>query len=475
MRAAIQTLGNNSWAWVLKHALLPMGDVAFGQKLMQRLKFLEEAQWWSPERLAEERDRALASLIRISYAEVPFYRELLDKVRVKPQDIRTQADLLRLPITTKQALRDAYPLTATRSTGKRTFESSTSGSTGINFRFLTDTETVGWSRASFMLALEWAHWTIGEPHIQTGITYNRSIDRRLKDYLLCCHYVPANDLSDNRLDSTLKIMDKHKIAHLWGYPASLFFIAQRAIKLGWNRPLRSTVTWGDNLYPHYRRTIERAFQVQIYDTYGCSEGMQIAAQCGTGSAYHIHSLDTIVEFLDDSGLPAAPGTAGNLVLTRLHPGPMPFIRYRVGDIGVSRGTATCTCGRGHPIMGPIQGRDTDVVLTPSGGRLIVHFFTGILEHFKEIDSFQVVQESLDTIVLRIVSAVRPSSAIADRIIAKLKEMGASDLNIEVVFVDEIPLTSAGKRRFIINKLTGTTLCGPSACAPTEEDRTAMAG
>lgn len=443
------------WSWLLKYALLPLGDLWLGQGMMSRLAFLDRAQWWPPERLAQERDRALASLVRVAYAEVPFYRHLLDKARVHPEEIRSSADLVRLPVVTKAMLRDGYPARVTRATGQRTFESITSGSTGANFRFLVDSDTAGWYRASFMLALQWAGWTIGEPHMQTGMTFTRSLDRRLKDNLLRCYYVPASDLSDARLDENLGLMERYGIRHLWGYPGSLYFIARRAAQQGWNRPLTSIVTWGDNLYPHYRQTIEEAFRVRIHDTYGCAEGMQIAAQCGTGDTYHIHSLDTIVEFLDESGNRVPEGQPGNIVLTRLHSGPMPFIRYRVGDVGIGAAYQACPCGRGYQTMKGIQGRDTDVVVTPSGGRLIVHFFTGTLEHCKEIDSFQVLQESPGSIVLRVVPSGRSNSQIADRITEKLKQAGASDLNIKIVFVDEIPLTSGGKRRFIVSTLPAT--------------------
>ncbi len=363
---------------------------------------------------------------------------------------------MRLPVVTKQMMREGYLHRVVRRTGFKTFENATSGSTGTNFRVRLDRETTGWYRASFMLALEWAGWTIGDPHLQTGMTLTRSFDKSLKDKLLRCHYIPANDLSDDRLDQNLELMDRYRICHLWGYPGSLYFIARRALERGWNRSLRSVVAWGDNLYPHYRRTIEEAFHVRVHDTYGCAEGMQIAAQCGTGKTYHVHTLDTIVEFLDDSGVPVPPGQPGNIVLTRLHPGPMPFIRYRVGDVGYHGETKVCPCGRGYSTMGEIRGRDTDVVITRAGQRFIVHFFTGILEHFKEIDSYQVVQESLDTIVLRVIPTGRPTTDTAKNIADKLKAMGASELNIEVMFVDKIPLTPGGKRKFIISRINNSS-------------------
>ena len=147
------------------------------------------------------------------------------------------------------------------------------------------------------------------------------------------------------------------------------------------------------LFPRYRTKIEEAFETTVFDTYGCSEGFHIAAQCGLEDHYHIQDLDVIVEFLDDDDQPVPPGIPGHVVVTRLHPGPMPFIRYKVGDIAEYK-MGKCSCGRNFSLLKSIQGRNTDVVLTPGGNRLIVHFFTGILEHFPEIDSFQVVQDDI---------------------------------------------------------------------------------
>jgi phenylacetate-CoA ligase len=313
-----------------------------------------------------------------------------------------------------------------------------------------DPETTGWHRASFLLALEWSGWRIGEPHLQTGMTLRRGLVKGVKDRLLRCAYVSAFDLSDTALDHALEILDRRRIAHLRGYPGSLYYLARRALETGWNRPLRGIVTWGDTLYSHYRETIERAFGARVLDTYGIGEGMQVSAQCEERGLYHLHALDVIVECVDDESRPVPPGQTGHLLLTRLHPGPMPLIRYRVGDLGVMS-DRPCPCGRGFATMESIQGRDTDVVVTPSGNRLIVHFFTGILNHFPEVESFQVVQESPDAILVRVVPDVGYSEEVPSRIVAALQEKGA-DLEIQVDTVDEIPAAPSGKRRFVINRI-----------------------
>ncbi len=458
-------LTDRTWSWFLRNIMLPLGDLAFGQRMLARLKFLEQAQWWDRDRLHAERDRQLGQLMTTAYHEVPFYRTLMDQVRMKPGDFRTVADLSRLPVCTKGMLRAGYPHLTTRPTGQKTYEAHTSGSTGQNFAVMEDAETKGWYLASFLLSLEWAGWEIGEAHLQTGMTLTRDLSRRLKDRLFRCHYVSAFDLDDRHIDQALDELDSRKIEHLWGYAASLYYFARRAAEKGWNRKLRSVVTWGDNLYPHYRETITGAFGVRVTDTYGIGEGTQVSAQCGHDGNYHVHTLDCVVEYVDDDGRPVPPHQGGNLILTRLHPGPMPLIRYRVGDLGVAGDQSECGCGRGLDRMQAILGRDTDVVLTPSGNRLIVEFFNGIIDDVPEVESFQVLQDTLDSIQVRVVPREGFTEKTKSEIVTAMKRNGAADLRIEIDCVDEIPLTPGGKRRYVISKVAQPSKGGPSSLSP----------
>ncbi|MFN7924010.1 MAG: hypothetical protein U0Q16_28165 [Bryobacteraceae bacterium] len=443
----------NAKSWLLRNAALPLGDALFRHGMMSRLKFLEKAQWWSPEEIARHRAHSLASLARTAYDEVPFYHELMDSAGVKPEDIRRPEDLRRLPAVTKNMIRDNYPKRMVRNTGLKTYEAKTSGSTGKNFAVLEDSDTAGRYRAAFMLSLEWAGYRIGDEHVQNGMS-SRNLIRRAKDWALACHYISAFDTSDRHLDETLDLLESRKIKHLWGYPAGIYLLSRRAKQRGWNMPLRSVVTWGDNLYAIYRQGIEEVFRTRVTDTYGCGEGIQVAAQCGEGSHYHVHAIDVIVEYVDDVGAPVPAGQTGHILLTRLHPGPMPLIRYSVGDNGSRSTLPKCPCGRHWELLESIQGRDTDVVMTPDGNRLIVHFFTGILEYFDEIDSFQVVQKQLDSMHVRIVMARGHefTQDLEKRIVRALVDKGARGMRIHIEPVADIPLTAAGKRRFVMSEV-----------------------
>ena len=453
----IHRVVSRSRSWLLRNIVLPAGDAVTHQGMMQRLRFLEKAQWWPQDRILSWQKERLRELMRTA-AEVPFYRELMDASHLSWQDVREPTDLRRLPWVTKEMMRAAYPERITRETGFRCYEARTSGSTGLNFEVQEDAATAGQYRAAFLLALRWAGWDFGEAHMQTGMTYNRQGMRSFKDSMLRCHYVSAAALTDADLDTNLGRLEKDRIQHLWGYPGSLYVLAQRAEQQGWNLPLRSVVTWGDNLFPHYREVIERVFRTPVFDTYGCAEGFQVAAQCGKGKQYHLQSFDVITEFLDEQGDPVKPGEGGHLIVTRLYPGPMPLIRYKVGDMAVTSERPLCDCGRGMPLMESIQGRDTDVIVTPSGNRLIVHFFTGVLEFFPEIRNFQIVQEEIESMTIRLVPSTRNAlDESAQRRIVSAYGIEATGIAINLEIVDEIPAPPTGKRRFVISKLPKTHL------------------
>jgi len=445
-------LSNRVYTTLVTQSLLPIGDRLFGQRMMQRLDFLKQAQWWHPDQLIAYRDQALRDLIKTAYHEVGHTRQLMDERGLHPEDIRTAADLHKLPILTKKMIRAQPTEQVTRPTGQATYDACSSGSTGTPFCVKEDSYTAGWYRAPFILAMGWGGWVPGVPHVQTGMSLVRSRGRWLKDQVLRCEYVSAYDLSDAHLDEILDTISSRQIKFLWGYPGSIYFIAKRALERGWNQPLTGVATWGDNLYAHYRQTIETTFQTRVTDTYGIGEGMQIAGQCGHGSHYHIYTTDVIAEFLNADDEPVAVGEIGNIVLTRLHAGPMPLIRYRVGDLGVSGGFRKCACGRGFEILESIQGRDTDVVVTPSGNRLIVHFFTGILEYYPQIDTFQIIQDERDHLRFLIVPGDGLTDQVIEEVLGIFREKGA-DIAFKIEQVESLPVGANGKRRFLINRLS----------------------
>jgi phenylacetate-CoA ligase len=433
--------------------LLPVSDLITRQHVMASYRFFDKTQWWPLDRLLELQDARLRETLRTAYAEVPFYRHHFDRCGIRVEQISKRADLVKVPVVTKDDLREAYPDRCVRKSPYPVQELFTSGSSGRPFAVKVDSRTMSDSRALMFLRANFSGWRFGVPILQTGMTLDRGVVKRAKDILLGVQYVSAFDLSDPVLDRYLGIIEDRRLRFVMGYPGSIYFLARRALQVGFNLPLSGVVCWGDNLYPHYRREIENAFGCRVTDSYGCGEGIQVAAQCGHGGgAYHVFMPHVIVEIVDEEGIPVPPGQTGTILLTRLDAGAMPLIRYRVGDLGRMGPTKVCACGRESEIMAAIDGRDTDVVITPRGNRLIVHFFTGIFEYFPSVDAFRIIQYKPGAISVEIVARADFEHEHWESIRKQILEKGDPDLEIEMTLVHAIQPESSNKRRFIISKI-----------------------
>src|SRR5262249_20792418 len=129
----------------------------------------------------------------------------------------------------------------------------------------------------------------------------------------------------------------------------------------------------------------------------------IACECTEHCGLHLNVDNLYVEFLREDGSPCAPDEVGYVVLTDLNNYGMPFIRYRIGDLGIPT-NRDCPCGRGLPLMEGVTGRTMDIIHLPDGRHLTGLFFTHILlQHdFPGLESFQFEQTAPDCMKLRIV-------------------------------------------------------------------------
>jgi phenylacetate-CoA ligase len=431
--------------------LLPLGDVISRQQVMQAYRFYSESQWWDRERLVAYQNDLLKETIRTAYLEVPFYKRLYDEKGVNIEDIASAEQLPLLPPVNKPMLRAAYD-DCIRDTGYTRHEYFTSGSSGQPFAVVADSLSMSQARALMLLRASFSGWEIGEPCLQTGMTLQRGLVKGLKDLLLRTHYVSAFDLSDETLDVYLDTIEKKKLKYVMGYAGSMYLLAVRAAETGFDRKLEGVVSWGDNLYSHYRSMIETQFGCRVTDTYGCGEGIQIAAQCGMNDgAYHVFMPHVIVEIVDENDQPVPRGEVGNILLTRLDAGAMPLVRYRVGDLGRAHLSDSCPCGRGLTMLAKIEGRDSDVIRTPNGNKLIVHFFTGIFEYYKSIRDFCVVQHEDGSVTVKIVPGPDFQMSDWEKISREILEKGDKALKLRPEIVSEISDRSSNKRRFVISE------------------------
>ena len=237
----------------------------------------------------------------------------------------------------------------------------------------------------------------------------------------------------------------------YGYASSLFFfsnyIKNNDIKLS-NYP-KAIFSTAEKLFPHMRTTIEEVFNTKVFDTYGLNDGGVSAFECQNHSGMHIDTDRSILEVVDENGNTLKNGT-GRIVATSLGNFAMPFIRYNTGDIGTIS-SEKCPCGRHSLILKEVIGRHNDILQTPEGAFVHGEFFSHIFWEIPGVNEFQVLQEEVERLLIKIVPTPEFNNDDIQRIRDFIKTRSAG-WKIDIEIVDDIDRTIAGKFRFVVNNI-----------------------
>ncbi len=434
---------------ILEKILLPLGDAALGTSFIRELKRWRGISMLNEDDLRILQRSNLSRLLEYAVKEIPYYRGL------KGKDISDPFELLKeFPILTKSEIKQNIE-DLVHGDKRNLVKEVSSGSTGVQGTVYMSKHEQSISRAIQTLWWEWAGYRLGNRFFQTGMTTHRGMVKRIKDVILRTRYTPAFDLHDGYIADRLNPLHSTEDYMLGGYASSLYTISQVAKERDINDiKFKSAISWGDKLFPHYRRSIESVFKTKVFDTYGCTEGLMIAAQKDLDHMY-IMSPHVVIEIVDEYGKEVPDGQVGHVLVTRLDGNSMPLIRYRVGDLAIKLPEDEYPENRelNFPLLKQVIGRETDIVRTKSGKYLIVHFFTGIFEHFPQIKQFRVVQSNLDGIVIEYI----PDRDFATGLLTKIRQKITDHLQeeFEVLFkeVERIHPTPSGKPQLIELRLS----------------------
>jgi len=254
-------------------------------------------------------------------------------------------------------------------------------------------------------------------------------------------------------DDQINILREVRPDFIHGYPSSLKLIAEQIIESGENglRP-KLVSTAAELLDRKGREQIENAFGVKVYDRYAASEARNIAWECGEHNGYHINIDTLVVEFIKD-GRGAVEGERGDIVVTNLYSYAMPFIRYRIGDVGIPS-DRKCPCGIELPLMEIIEGRDEDFIVLKGARVVSPMVITGTLDHITGIKQFRVVQEDIDTVSAALAMGDGFNSDTIFKAEKALKGILGDDIKIRCEAVEDIPREASGKVRAVISKVKG---------------------
>ncbi|HKN37853.1 MAG TPA: phenylacetate--CoA ligase family protein [Acidimicrobiia bacterium] len=425
---------------------------------------------WPAERLAAHRGRELRRLVRAARQCSPWHRQRLAGVDVDRLDEKTLAEL---PVMTKDDLManfdaivtddrlsldvcDAHLETLTEDAYllDRYHVVASGGSTGRRGVFVYD--WAGWTTMYLGIMRSELERQAAErrrhpgPVVMATVAAGRA-SHASKALLMCfasASFVVRGVPVTLPVDEIVAGLNEIDPDVVFAYPSALLPLAEEAragrLRI---RPRRSLVG-AEPLFPEIRAEAEATWNVPVINNYGSSEAGGMAIACGQGSGLHVVEDLSIIEAVDETGRPVAPGErSAKVYVTNLYNHTLPLIRYEITD-EVTLTDDRCPCGSAHRLMEDPQGRLDESFRY---GSLVVHplVFRSPLGLCRNIVEYQVRQTPRGADVA-VVCQGRPDLwALADQIAVKLVTAGLNGAEVSVHAVDRLARQETGKlKRFV---------------------------
>lgn len=442
-------------------ATMPLHKWKITRNAQRYYELLNVSQWYTPAQIRELQETRLQRLIRHAQLHVPYYAEMMQQRRLTPEDISSLADLQKLPLLSKAALRENlyFDLFADNHRKPEMLKIATSGSTGEPLVLYADRRQLEMRWASTFRSAEWTGWRFGDRqarlwHQTLGMTRTQVFREYLDAWFMRRLFIPAYEMNEQNLASLIDRLRRFRPLLIDGYAEIFNFLAHYARQHGITgvEP-KAIMTSAQIMPPQVRAVIEKEFDTRVFDKYGSREFSGIAYECDHHQGHHIMAESYIIEILKD-GRPASPGELGEVVITDLNNYAVPLIRYRIGDLAVAMDPdEVCACGRGLPRLGRIEGRAQALVFCANGtwlpGTFFAHFFK---DYDFAVRQYQVVQNERKKVELKIVPESGFSTTVQEEILRQLHKFMGQEMQIDVSLVEHIPLLRTGKRTGVISHL-----------------------
>lgn len=326
-----------------------------------------EAECVDRDELRKLQSERLVATVRHSYENVPAYKHKFDKIGLKPDDIKSIEDLVKIPFTVKTDFRDNYPFGMFAVPMDRIVRiHASSGTTGKS-------TVVGYTSGDVETWAELMARTLGAGGTTKGDIVQNAYGYGLFTGGLGAHYgaerigASVIPISGGNTKRQLQIMEDFHSTVLCCTPSYALMLGESARDAQVNMKKSSlrvaflgAEPWTENM----RREIESALCVDALDIYGLSEvmGPGVSYECMEKGGLHINEDHFIAEIINpDTGEVLPPGSHGELVFTSLTKEALPLLRYRTRDITYID-DSPCGCGRSFARMHRVMGRSDDMLI-----------------------------------------------------------------------------------------------------------------
>jgi phenylacetate-CoA ligase len=452
-----ERLVDNLSGALTRHVIFPLWAMRDHPGLNAFFREYESTQFWSPDRIRELQWQRLQKIVRFAFDQCPYYTRRFREVGIHPDDLREPGDQLRLPVLTKQDIRQHLPDLIARGVAPDSYvDNYTGGSSGSPISFKVSKRRWASRQAMTLRHDYWCGWRIGK---KKGVLWghpNEQADNttwgRFRNALLYREILLNTfDIKEANLDQFIRELNRQNVRYLQAYSRSLLLFAQYLTEQRVEPPrLKAIITSAECLSPSERSFIEQTLRCRTFDRYGCREFSVIASECEAHEGLHLAAETMLVEFVVGDR-PARSGEVGEIAVTDLLNEATPFIRYKIGDLGATMEGA-CSCGRGLPRMQMVAGRVTDFIHTPAGRWVSgVAITTYLISQMPGVRQTQILQDRCDHLCFRLVASGQDGMAAENFLREQVPKMFGPGMRYSIEWVNRIPPEASGKMRVTISE------------------------
>ncbi len=325
-----------------------------------------EIECASPEQIRAWQDERLVKQVKHVWDNVPYYRAMMEKAGITPEDIKSRDDLHKLPFITKDDLRECYPYGLLAKPLEECVRiQSTSGTTGKRVvAFYTQHDIDLWEDCCARAIMAVGGTNEDVCHVSYGYgLFTGGPGLNGGSHKVGCLTLP---MSSGNTERQLQFMTDLGSTILCCTPSYAAYLGESAKEAGLTDKLKlkagifGAEAWTEEM----RRDIEKSLGLKAYDIYGLTEisGPGVSFECEAQSGMHVNEDHFIAEIINpETGEVLPDGEKGELVFTSITKEAFPLLRYRTRDICVlSR--EKCPCGRTHVKMSKPMGRSDDMLI-----------------------------------------------------------------------------------------------------------------
>jgi phenylacetate-CoA ligase len=453
------------------------------KRILSRYRELLDTESLSQTSLQGLQFQRLRAVVGHAYEHVPFYRRRFEAIGLRPEDIQSLDDIRHIPQLLREDViaqrtemvdtryQDCIPSNDHADSGgsspsplagfrKRTLvRNYTSGSSGVPTEFYEDGSTTA---LNWVHELRLKHWYGVKPGAREARMFATAVEYVASGHLPSNREIfwnhmmlPGYFLSEREYKICMRKILQFRPRVLWGPTPALAGLARYILHQSTNlarwRP-DVVISRAAPLYTHEAKLIADAFGCPVTNIYGTRELGHVAMLCPHGGM-HVNQENYIVE-VDPASSEDSGSTAGNILVTPLYETPMPFLRYRLGDV-VEMGESSCPCGRSLMQLKKIAGRTGEIFKTTDGRTIEPNFWCIAFESGRQrldVERFQVVYRSADRISLRIVRRPSYSAETEADLMQFIRSYFPRELQCELEYVSEIKPERSGKYRFVVNEI-----------------------